>query len=170
KQDKLTDAQLALLASLKTLAFFPKGTILPFSSAAWDEASSEFKTIWKICDGSDGRTINLAGKFLRGGRYAEYGQTGGTDTTEVPYHNHGVTDNGHGHPVPFTMSNAYSGDNYEETPIGRGRRGEWSGNWGRTVTIYAENAKTDISVDYAGSQTADNRPAFCTVIFIEKIQ
>ncbi|GBR75177.1 hypothetical protein NO1_2211 [Candidatus Termititenax aidoneus] len=71
KQDKLTSAQVNLLNSLSTLSFFPKGTILTFSATAWDESSTEFKKVWKICNGADG-TPNLVGKFLRGGGYADY--------------------------------------------------------------------------------------------------
>ncbi|MDR1997950.1 MAG: hypothetical protein LBQ83_06475 [Candidatus Margulisbacteria bacterium] len=55
------------------LTFFPKGTILTFNSTAWSNASTDFKTIWKICDGQNG-TPNLTGRFLRGG--ASSGTTG----------------------------------------------------------------------------------------------
>jgi hypothetical protein len=74
------------------LTFFPKGTILTFSSAAWSATSVAFKNIWKICDGNNG-TPDLRGRFLRGGTSSD-AATGGADSTtltenHIPEHTHG---------------------------------------------------------------------------------
>ncbi|MDR1114259.1 MAG: hypothetical protein LBL50_04125 [Candidatus Margulisbacteria bacterium] len=162
--------KLAILNSLSTLGFFPRGTILPFSSTAWDEASADFKKIWKICDGQNG-TLNLVNKFIRGGAYADYGHTGGTDTAQLPYHAHEVYDPGHGHGV----NDPGHTHNWVRDNAG-GTRYEW-GLWPDYGNCYLmrgvsnvsiQNGGTNISINPAGGE-ADNRPAFCTVIFIEKI-
>ncbi|MDR1453508.1 MAG: hypothetical protein LBJ25_06005 [Candidatus Margulisbacteria bacterium] len=45
------------------LAFFPKGTILIYTSDAWNNSPTvTFKDIWKICDGNNG-TPDLTNKF-----------------------------------------------------------------------------------------------------------
>jgi hypothetical protein len=179
KQDTLTAEQLSLLNSFRTLSFFPRGTILPISTTVWDEASSEFRTIWKICDGSNG-TPNLVGKFIRGGAYANYGETGGTDTAQVPYHNHGVTDAGHGHSVadPGHAHHTSQYDTNSSEPSGAAKMlgGSWrniagyypiyTNSVGTGISIYGNT--TGISVNYAGT-TADNRPVFYTLIFIMKV-
>jgi hypothetical protein len=69
------------------LTFFPRGTILTFSSEAYSATSAAFKNIWKICDGTNG-TPDLVNKFLRGGTAS--GTTGGADnqTVNVPLKNH----------------------------------------------------------------------------------
>jgi hypothetical protein len=54
KQDSLTAEQLSSLASLKTLSFFPRGTILTFNKDAWDAKDNDFKQILKVCDGTNG--------------------------------------------------------------------------------------------------------------------
>ncbi|GBR74912.1 hypothetical protein NO1_2003 [Candidatus Termititenax aidoneus] len=174
KQDKLTAAQLTLLDSLSTLSFFPKGTILPITSMAWDEASTEFKKVWKICDGAAGSgTINLVGKFIRGGAYADYGTTGGTDTAQVPRHAHK-----HKHAD-------HTGELHSDSP-GTARGGAplygsgvftsytksmWSSESSDNISGSAVNFKASHNEDetYAGVENADNRPVFYTLIFIQKV-
>ncbi|MDR1324326.1 MAG: hypothetical protein LBK68_07825 [Candidatus Margulisbacteria bacterium] len=105
KQDKMTVVQQNALNSgitaskvsaydsyFANLSFFPTGTILTFSAAAWDAKDSAFKNIWKVCNGTSG-TPNLVGKFLRGAAYPA-GGTGGADsvtleTKNLPAHDHG---------------------------------------------------------------------------------
>jgi hypothetical protein len=69
------------------LTFFPKGTILTFSSEAYSATSAAFKEIWKICDGQNG-TPNLVNRFLCGG--SSSGAIGGADsqTIAVPLKSH----------------------------------------------------------------------------------
>jgi hypothetical protein len=174
KQDKLTVAQLGLLASLSTLGFFPKGTILPFSAAAWDEASSDFKTIWKICDDKDGRTPNLAGKFLRGGAYADYGVTGGTNTAQVPYHNHTFSGNIESGYLPIHWNEGAGGVTVSSTGVfAKSSRQEQVNGWSVWGNLHgtAFSLTPKGTVGYAGSQTtpAENRPEFYTVIYIMKV-
>jgi hypothetical protein len=76
------------------LTFFPKGTILTFSSEAYNATSAAFKEIWKICNGQGG-TPNLVNKFLRGGTSSDFTSGGGGDSQSVtlsarhmPKHNH----------------------------------------------------------------------------------
>jgi hypothetical protein len=83
------------------LTFFPKGTILTFSSEAWNATSAEFKKIWKICDGQNG-TPNLVNRFLRGGATSDFTAGGGVDTValtkeNLPKHGHTISDPGHKH-------------------------------------------------------------------------
>jgi hypothetical protein len=81
-------------ADILNLTFFPKGTILTFSTEAWNNATNPgFKDIWKICDGQNG-TPNLVNMFLRGA--GSSGATGGANSQSVtaaqlPAHNHGAT-------------------------------------------------------------------------------
>jgi hypothetical protein len=88
-------------ADILNLTFFPKGTILTFSSTAWGTTSAEFKNIWKICNAAnhtaDPNNIpDLTGKFLRGAESS--GTEAGADsqsvtltTDNLPSHNHGAT-------------------------------------------------------------------------------
>jgi hypothetical protein len=93
-----------LLASdINNLTFFPKGTILAFSSEAWNATSPEFKNIWKVCNGQN-NTPNLVDKFLRGS--AASGATGGANSQSImltinnlPTHSHSITDKTHTHGV-----------------------------------------------------------------------
>jgi microcystin-dependent protein len=89
-----------LASDILNLTFFPKGAILTFSSAAWGATSTEFKTIWKVCDTAnhqaDPSVPDLTDKFLRGS--SSSGATGGTDnqsitltTSNLPSHSHSFT-------------------------------------------------------------------------------
>ncbi|MDR2428175.1 MAG: hypothetical protein LBD62_00015 [Candidatus Margulisbacteria bacterium] len=87
-----------LATDITDLTFFPKGTILTFSSIAWGATSAEFKTIWKVCNAANHAVDNfipdLTGKFLRGAESS--GTAGGADSQSVtaaqlPEHNHGAT-------------------------------------------------------------------------------
>jgi hypothetical protein len=81
-------------SDILNLTFFPKGTILTFSTEAWNNATNPgFKDIWKICDGQNG-TPNLVNMFLRGA--GSSGTIGGADSValtanNLPSHNHGAT-------------------------------------------------------------------------------
>ncbi|MDR1114381.1 MAG: hypothetical protein LBL50_04755 [Candidatus Margulisbacteria bacterium] len=87
-------------SDINNLTFFPKGTILTFSSAAWSATSAEFKNIWKICNAAnhaeDANIPDLTDKFLRGADSS--GAEGGADsrsiilqTTNLPSHSHEAT-------------------------------------------------------------------------------
>jgi hypothetical protein len=96
----IATGQPLLASDINNLTFFPIGTILTFSSAAWSATSAEFKNIWKICNAANhaaNPTIpDLTNKFLRGADSS--GTTGGNDsrsmtltTSNLPSHNHGAT-------------------------------------------------------------------------------
>ncbi|MDR1114097.1 MAG: hypothetical protein LBL50_03295 [Candidatus Margulisbacteria bacterium] len=192
KQDKLSDAQLTLLASLDTLGFFPKGTILAFSAAAWDAKDSAFKNIWKICDGAGNLTPNLVGKFLRGAAYPA-GDTGGADsvtlkTENLPAHTHSGTtdsDGSHGHKLKFR----HAGGSYASTMTRTGQlnnqaasylsgcdsQGQYlwdSADYTSVSSVSTDNSthKHGFTTDNTGSGTAfDIKPAYYTVIYIMKV-
>ncbi|MDR1323335.1 MAG: hypothetical protein LBK68_02740 [Candidatus Margulisbacteria bacterium] len=177
KQDKLSDAQLALLNSLSTLSFFPRGTILTFSAAAWDAKDSAFKAVWKICNGQNG-TPNLIDKFLRGGDYGNDRETGGTNTAQVPYHNHGFTGtNQTGYlPVDFTANKGIH-PYYSRYPDGVFSVSSTKpdnetviagAGWVAGRAGYHFSMTPTGNIGYTGSN-ADNRPEFYTVIYIIKI-
>ncbi|MDR1323381.1 MAG: hypothetical protein LBK68_02975 [Candidatus Margulisbacteria bacterium] len=156
----------AVYDKLSTLSFFPRGTILPFSSTAWDEASADFKKIWKICDGQNG-VINLVGRFIRGGAYANYGATGGTDVAQVPKHSHTFKGN----------NSSGSIQNFNESF--RNPTGVFSVGSGWCNTVNNGNAERGCvllfsmtptgAISEEGVASADNRPAFTTLIFIQKV-
>ena len=108
-----------LATDITDLTFFPKGTILTFSSAAWSATSTKFKDIWKVCNGQNG-TPNLVNKFLRGAESS--GENGGSNTATIsleikhlPAHRHlAPTMSGQSgiHETAGTMSNGY--DHYPE--------------------------------------------------------
>jgi hypothetical protein len=94
-------------ADILNLTFFPKGTILTFSTEAWNNAGSPvepgslgFKDIWKVCNAANHATDptipDLTNMFLRGADSS--GVTGGANSDSVtltadnlPSHNHGAT-------------------------------------------------------------------------------
>jgi hypothetical protein len=100
----IATGQPMLASDITDLTFFPKGTILTFSSEAYSATSAAFKEIWKVCDGQY-NTPNLVNKFLRGSTAS--GTTGGADSItlaekHIPMHGHGlsnisVTGGGHDH-------------------------------------------------------------------------
>ncbi|MDR1113977.1 MAG: hypothetical protein LBL50_02680 [Candidatus Margulisbacteria bacterium] len=165
-----------LLASdINNLTFFPKGAVLMYSSAAWSSASVEFKKIWHICDGSTVNgytTLNLINKFIRGATVS--GQTGGTDTTQIPKHSHTFTGNqatgSLNHMVGFAAipieqaSGVFGSSNLvPNTSVAKG-------SVARYATHDINFAMTpEGSIGNTGSEIADNKPAYCTVIFIEKV-
>jgi hypothetical protein len=151
------------------LTFFPKGAILTFSFTAWSATSTEFKKIWKICDGTDG-TPNLVNKFLCGG--ISSGATGDgrmTLTTEhLPSHTHsGSADSAgeHSHIYSFiahtglspasdlTLDDAYL--RWKSSSANTGR----DGSHVHTVTIG----------NTGNGKPFDVIPAFYTVIYIIKV-
>jgi hypothetical protein len=81
------------------LTFFPKGTLLTFSSTAWSATSAEFKNIWKVCNkanhGVDPNVPDLTDKFLRGAESSDFTTARGADsvtltTANLPSHSHGA--------------------------------------------------------------------------------
>jgi hypothetical protein len=100
------------------LTFFPKGTILTFSSGAWSATSAAFKTIWKICNTANHQADpnvvpDLTNRFLRGGTASDPPTGNGKMTLSVqhlPTHSHtGSAANNGGHRHDFSIPR-YVGD------------------------------------------------------------
>jgi hypothetical protein len=143
-----------------------------FSYAAWQATDAEFKAQWHICDGTSG-TVNLVDRFPRGTNSAT-GVTGGTDTAQLPRHAHKHTHTDH----DGTIYSDSPGANMGGAPLyGSGvftstARSGWSSRNNDLIgslNMVNFNAGHNEDETYAGSENADNRPAFTSVIFIQKI-
>jgi hypothetical protein len=157
-------------SDFNNLTFFPKGTIMVYDGALWDRVGGI--PGWAICNGQNG-TINLTDKFIRGGSVAR--QTGGSNSAQLIRHGHGFTGQtvtGRLGSFPYiyfgTAEGVFSGPTNES----RYACGDLDGTPKATGYNYVCCEMTPSGeIDYAGTGAAsvDNRPAFCTVIFIEKI-
>ena len=152
-----------LAEDINNLTFFPKGTILTFSSTAWNATSAEFKNIWKICNAAnhtaDNTIPDLTDKFLRGGTSS--GATGGgkkqLSADELPSHTHTITDNGHTHTTP----------SYDEAGIGGIATGAYKES---DMSGQTNSSKTGIQISsYFKNNMFDIIPAYYTVIYIVKV-
>jgi hypothetical protein len=146
---KVKQGEQLVATDITDLTFFPKGTILTFSTEAWNATSPEFKNIWKICNGQNG-TPNLVNKFLRGGESSNFVTASGADSQTVtltvdnlPRHNHkGVA------------------QAYFWAPFGDNQRVAWENvNYER----YTENTGGDQPF------TVNTVPSHYTVIYIMKV-
>jgi hypothetical protein len=146
-----------LASDINDLTFFPKGTILTFSSEAWNSTSASFKNVWKICNGQNG-TPNLVNKFLRGGESS--GATGDGQKTlsvnEIPAHEHSITDPGHKHAVALHTTIGAAGYNGDALI--------------RPAKQYTDSAVTGITVNKTGGGASfEVVPAYYQVIYIMKV-
>jgi hypothetical protein len=165
-------------ADILNLTFFPKGTILTFSSTAWSATSAEFKTIWKVCDGTGG-TPDLQGRFLRGGTSTDDATTGGgtveLSEANLPAHEHSITGS----------TTSGGGKHYHRSGNNVSYNNEPDGNYPMTVArAWGGNAYHEICNDGAHvhsisgtaavhlkhkAEAFDVIPAFYTVIYIIKV-
>jgi hypothetical protein len=165
---KIESGERLVATDITDLTFFPVGTILIFSTTAWNATSTTFKTIWKICDGTNG-TPNLANKFLRGATSSgtEYSNPTTTNTqtisVPVPQHYHSITDPGHTHSIPNVSSYFGSGGNllnrYDDSTYPK--KDISSSTTGITQTDNAGTANASITVNIM--------PSYFTVIYIMKV-
>ena len=176
------------------LTFFPKGTILTFSSEAWDSTSAEFKEIWKICNASNHEANpaipDLTDKFLRGAESS--GATGDGKKTlsvsELPEHNHpngtlaasggehthGVNDPGHSHPCPAHHDEAANNSANFTWGGSPASTNLYTGSKTTGITVKTDNSAHSHSISGAIGDTGsgaefDVIPAFYTVIYIMKV-
>jgi microcystin-dependent protein len=163
----IATGQPMLASDINDLTFFPKGTILTFSTAAWNTTSAEFKNIWKICDGTNG-TPNLVNKFLRGGLNS--GATGDGKKTlsanELPAHKHSITDKAHTHNILAITEVATSWANRDTKVWHRPESNVFS------TAGYVSSSNTGITEtnnNTGGGNAFDVIPAFYTVIYIIKV-
>ncbi|MDR1323192.1 MAG: hypothetical protein LBK68_02020 [Candidatus Margulisbacteria bacterium] len=192
KQDKVTVVQQSALDSgitaskvsaydsyFANLSFFPRGTILTFNKDAWDAKDEIFKSIWKVCDGTN-NTPNLIDKFLRGAEYPA-NRTGGADsqsitltTSNLPAHNHTMQDAGnHTHyPQPFDgRMNFDACGGGSGAPQGIGYGDNMYAGYTTTLTL-SEAGSHAHTINNSGGGTAftvNTVPAHYTVIYIMKI-
>ncbi|MDR1452866.1 MAG: hypothetical protein LBJ25_02690 [Candidatus Margulisbacteria bacterium] len=99
----IATGQPMLASDILNLTFFPKGTILTFSSEAWNNATYPgFKDIWKVCNKTNHvanpNIPDLTDKFLRGAESSDFTTARGADSqnitltsTHLPSHTHGTT-------------------------------------------------------------------------------
>jgi hypothetical protein len=168
----IATGQPMLASDILNLTFFPKGAILTFSSEAWNVASTEFKNIWKICNGQNG-TPNLVGRFLRGGESSNFTTPGGADSQTVavplPKHNHRHTHSNHQGEFNCTYINVINPSGVF-TAYGNGsEEGTGHHNGGRVV-MNADHSydETSAGVDNANI-TVPTVPSYYTVIYIMKV-
>jgi hypothetical protein len=171
----ILDLRDGLQNQLNVMTFFPKGTILTFSSEAWNATSTAFKNIWKICDGNNGTQVNdmiipdLRNKFLRGGTASgeQYNNptTGNTQmiSVPVPRHRHTITDKEHNHWLGVITS--VIGNEYTWSSSGGGR-GAYTQNIPGARTGITE---TNYEGDTDSSITVNTMPSYYTVIYIIKV-
>ncbi|MDR1997601.1 MAG: hypothetical protein LBQ83_04700 [Candidatus Margulisbacteria bacterium] len=171
-------------SEVSALSFFPKGTILMYDSQLWDRAGGI--TGWHICDGQAG-TINLTDKFIRGGSASR--QTGGTDTAQLLKHQHpfvgdkqegeigfnkGLAGTSYGSAM-FEVAGTHAAEAITRTGVFSGSEADWAADMDNSSGQTYQITKLKFSMTPTGAiseegvANADNRPAFCTVIFIEKI-
>jgi hypothetical protein len=170
-----------LASDMLNLTFFPKGAILMYDGHLWDRSGGI--PGWHICNGQNG-TINLMDKFIRGGTTAR--QTDGADerkltSANMPEHGHtftGTTANGSidaasqsNHQSAFEGVSSASGVFASSRFAMRGCFGDTSGSLSSISSLkFSMTPAGNISNSGHSNPAAfDNRPAFCTVIFIEKI-
>lgn len=170
-----------LATDITDLTFFPKGTILTFSSEAWSTTSAAFKTIWKICNGQNG-TPDLRNKFLRGGESSNFTTPGGADSQsiEVPLKSHSHTFTGNtatGSFMPITRagiasSGAAKGVFTTSDPSPYNRGADWYGGESDHQTVNFSMTPTGI-ISTVGegnpNVTVNTVPKYYTVIYIMKV-
>ena len=158
-------------SDINNLTFFPKGTILAFSSEAWNATSAEFKDIWKICNGQNG-TPNLVGKFLRGGENSNFTTPQGADnqtlTVPLPKHSHKHTHDNHNGEFNCTWISVIQPSGVF-TAYANGSREEAGSSNGGRVVLNAPHSydETEAGIDDA-SITVNTVPSCYQVIYIMK--
>jgi microcystin-dependent protein len=148
------------------LTFFPKGTILTFSSEAYSATSTGFKAIWKICDGQNG-TPNLVNRFLRGS--SSSGATGGTDSQNITLNTNNLPSHSH------TMQSAgkHSHTYYIATLLGNAGGVGWSDDDNpfttpKTTSTDGEHTHTIGNTGNGQPFTVNTLPAYYAVIYVIK--
>jgi hypothetical protein len=173
---KVESGQRLVATDITDLTFFPKGTILMFSSEAWSETTAAFKTIWKICNGQGG-TPNLVNKFLRGGANSDFTNGGGADNQSVtlslnnlPSHKHRHTHDTHtgsGEGFHGGQSDASGVISFQSTSKSFNAV-SWMYGPGKMV-INAPHSYDETPAGGGQPFTVNTLPAYYTVIYIMKM-
>ena len=145
-------------------SFIGAGTIPVGGIIMWSGTIANIPTGWALCDGTTG-TPDLRDRFIVGaGNAYSPGNVGGAnsitlDITQIPSHNHTITDPGHFH---------YSND----PGIANNSGGYGSGSGGGGLGPIRTNQLTDTRTtgigigNTGGGQSHENRPPYYALAFI----
>jgi microcystin-dependent protein len=148
------------------------GTIPIGGIIIWSGAIGSIPSGWALCNGqtANGHTTpDLRNRFVLGaGSGYSVGSTGGESThilteSEMPSHNHGVTDPGHHHAYTNPNYGNYAGLDHDENGSATEYPYEDASSTG--------NGLTGISIQYAGGGNAHNTmPPYYALAFIMRVQ
>lgn len=171
--------QLDLLEDRVDSITLPIGTMLMYSGVGW--VDDETLPGWYACTAANVAqgVPDLVGKFIYGGESA--GLTGGANsliltTSNLPTHKHTASHNhsasssstgAHTHTIykGNSNSNTITGGIGFDNPSFNAQSGS-AGNHSHSITV---NTKTMDTLDAGSSSAFDNRPAFYTSIFIQRV-
>lgn len=157
---------------------------LPIGSIImWNNTVGSIPAGWQVCDGTNG-TPDMRDRFPMGsgGSVPGAGFQGGSNnmqltTNQLPYHNHTlhdgghnhvITDNGHSHPIPRGTASA-AGVGANVTTPDYNSTGDIATRTS-TTGISLATSGASISIDPAGlGQAWDNRPSWCSMIYIQRM-
>ena len=131
----------------------PIGYITMFSGAWTDNVTI---VGWYKCDGNNG-TVNLVNKFVRGG--ATSGASGGSDNSVVVQHNHSASQPAHSHDLKTVLYAEMGSTRYSPISIGSNQSPTPITSSQPLITVQNEGV----------SGTGTNKPAYYTLIFIQRI-
>ena len=145
-----------------TDASLPSGVIV-----IWSGSTGSIPSGWVICNGSNS-TPDLRDRFVVGaGAGYSVGNTGGSasvtlSTSQIPAHNHGISDPGHDHDTTVDGHHLFDGNGSQS--IGYGGPGGYPA---QEFELY--NATTGISIQNAGGGGShENRPPYYALAYIMK--
>lgn len=150
--------------------FIGNGTIPIGGIIMWSGAS--VPTGWALCNGSNG-TPDLRDRFIVGsGNSYSIGDTGGSDSvtldvTQIPSHNHDITDPGHQHQQKNRGERRWGGTSGDASPNSRGNPGP-DPNDPSGYSTYSANTGITISAA-GGGQAHENRPPYYALAFIMRV-
>jgi len=142
-------------------AGLPAGVIV-----MWSGTLANIPSGWALCDGT-GSTPNLLDKFIKGvpDDETDPGSTGGNinhkhEYSDLPVHNHGITDPGHTH--SYVSSSSEGAFEYGEYG---GSEEPGAKTTGSKVTGITTNNEGDVSPE---TENEDGRPPYYEVAYIIK--
>ena len=145
-----------------TDASLPSGVIV-----IWSGSTGSIPSGWVLCNGSNS-TPDLRDRFVVGaGSGYSVGNTGGSSsvtlsTSQIPAHNHGISDPGHDHDTTVDGHHLFDGNGSQS--IGYGGPGGYPA---QEFELY--NATTGISIQNAGGGGShENRPPYYALAYIMK--
>lgn len=141
------------------------GTIPVGGIIMWSGSIANIPTGWGLCNGSNG-TPDLRDRFIvgAGGGYNP-ASTGGAnsvtlDITQIPSHNHTITDPGHSHTVQYN-NGAWNSGTSGNTCVAANQGSSARATTTQTTGITIANA--------GGGQAHENRPPYYALAFIMRV-